>query len=119
MGGSDGGIPDYEARCGPDYLSFTYRESGEEARQTRDIDIKLLINGASPELLIAWASFQTLCGIDSGLRQLNEKLDAIVNATEKASTAAVARMPDPTQLLAMIGGIRPPRAEPIHRRDPD
>lgn len=110
MSRSDGGIPDYEARCTPSSLSFIYRPRGATTRETVDIDARELLADGCTELLIAWASLQKLAAIESILISLDKRFEAFIAVAEKASAAAVARMPDPMQLLEMIqAGMRPPR----------
>ena len=71
MDGEGNGPPDYEAECKPGYIKFVYRRKGADGRVVRDLEIRDLIDDASPDFLVQWASFQTLCGIESVLKSID------------------------------------------------
>lgn len=111
------GPPEYSAECSASYLRFVWTDAETREEKIRTIDIRRHLERGSPDFLVAWASFQTLCGVESILKSIDSHLVQLVDLSTRAASAAA----DPKQFTSALdalhnamrrAGVRLPPAGP-------
>lgn len=89
MSDENAGPPEYSAKCSASYLRFVWSDPDDGEEKVRTIDIRRHLGRGSSDFLVAWASFQTLCGIESILKSVDAHLVQLIDLSTNASNAAM------------------------------
>lgn len=98
MSNEKAGPPEYSAECSASYLRFVWKDADDGEEKVRTIDIRRHLGRGSSDFLVAWASFQTLCGVESILKSIDAHLVQLVDLSTRAASAAT----DPKQFTSAI-----------------